>query len=180
MLFIFTFLLHVWDSQSWSWQDFFGLYWTLKIIRTLKLIIKCEICCKIIYLPMVSNLLDFHENITFSKTLGKYQHHCYRLQKLFLILYFLIDLKKCIMYVIFSRNITVFNIPGILVQNIPRKFIWSFSRILWEYPFGMFNEYSTNMYLPGGNNGTIEQVYLKAPTYNNEKKLKNKTSRKSK
>ena len=84
------------------------------------------------------------------------------------------------MYVIFSRNITVFNIPGILVQNIPRKFIWSFSRILWEYLFGMFNEYSTNMYLPGGNNGTTEQVYLKAPTYNNEKKLKNKTSRKSK
>ena len=50
----------------------------------------------------------------------------------------------------YSGNIPIFNIPGTLFQNIPRKFIRNFFRIHWEYIIGMFHEYSTNIYLPGG------------------------------
>ena len=49
-----------------------------------------------------------------------------------------------------SENIPIFNIPGTLFQNIPRNLIGNFFRIYWEYLMGMFREYSTNIYLPGG------------------------------
>ena len=50
----------------------------------------------------------------------------------------------------YSGNIPIFNIPGTLFRNIPRKFIRNFFRIHREYIIGMFHEYSTNIYLPGG------------------------------
>ena len=34
--------------------------------------------------------------------------------------------------------------------NIPRNLIGNFFQIFWEYIMGMFQEYSTNTYLPGG------------------------------
>ena len=55
-----------------------------------------------------------------------------------------------------SGNIPIFNIPGTLFQNIPRNFLGNFFRIYWERHIGMFHEYSTNIYLPGG-------LSLKAP-----------------
>ena len=39
------------------------------------------------------------------------------------------------------------NIP---ISNIPQNFMGNFFRIYWGYHMGMFHEYSTNIYLPGG------------------------------
>ena len=50
-----------------------------------------------------------------------------------------------------SGNIPIFNYPRTLFRNISRNFIGNFFGIYWEYLMGMFNEYSTNMYLLGGN-----------------------------
>ena len=47
-------------------------------------------------------------------------------------------------------NIPIFSIPGTLLRNIPRNFIGNFFRIYWEYLKGMFHEYFTNIYFPGG------------------------------
>ena len=49
-----------------------------------------------------------------------------------------------------SGNIPVFNVLGTLFGNIPRNFIGKFFRIFQEYIMGMFQEFSTNIYLPGG------------------------------
>ena len=94
---------------------------------------------------MVAYLLDFHENIRFSKTLGKYQEQPYLLEKTTNV--FLDPSKKnaCNIRRILmeqSGNIPVFNIPGILFRNIPRNSIGNFFRIYWEYLMGMFHEYS--------------------------------------
>ena len=48
-------------------------------------------------------------------------------------------------------NIPIFNIPGTLFENIPRNVTGNFFRTFREYIImGMFHEYSTNIYLPGG------------------------------
>ena len=59
-----------------------------------------------------------------------------------------------------SGNIPVFNIPGILFRNIPQNFIGNFYRIYWEYLMGMFHEYSTNVYLPGGNHRLAKLIVV--------------------
>ena len=96
---------------------------------------------------MVPYLLDFHENIRFSKTLKKYQEQPYPIEKTTIAF---LDLPKraCNIHRIFmeqSGNITIFNIP-----NIPRDFIGNFLRMYWEYLKGMPHKDSTNIYLPGG------------------------------
>ena len=48
-----------------------------------------------------------------------------------------------------SGNIPTFNIPGTLFGDIPRNFTGNFFRIFREYIMGMFQEYSTKIYLPG-------------------------------
>ena len=50
----------------------------------------------------------------------------------------------------YSGNIPILNIPGTLFGNIPRNFIGKPFRIFREYIMGMFHEYSTNIYFPGG------------------------------
>ena len=81
---------------------------------------------------------------------------------------FLILLKKC-MYLLqdihgtfmeysciqYSRNIPqgifVYSIfPEHSSMNVPRNFVGKVFRIFREYIMGMFHEYSTNIYLPGG------------------------------
>ena len=102
---------------------------------------------------MVPYLLDFHENIRFSKTLSKYQEQPYPLEKTIHV--FLDSPKKnaCNIRRIFMEqpeNIPIFNIPKTLFRNIPRNFIGNFFAIYWEYLMGMFHKYSTNIFLPGG------------------------------
>ena len=101
---------------------------------------------------MVAYLLDFHENIRFSKTFREYQEQPYPLKVTTIV--FLDPSKK--MRVTFvghswnkQRIFLYINIPGTLFGNIPRNFIGNFFQIYWEYLMGMFNEYSTNIYLPG-------------------------------
>ena len=47
-------------------------------------------------------------------------------------------------------NIPIFNIPKTLFGNIPQMFKGNFSQVFWEQIMGMFQEYSTNVYMPGG------------------------------
>ena len=101
---------------------------------------------------MVAYLLDFHENIRFSKTFGEYQEQPYPLEKTAIV--FLDPSKKngCNIHSIFmkqSGNIPIYNIPGTLFRNITRNFIGNFFQIYWEYFMGMVHEYSTNICLPG-------------------------------
>ena len=49
-----------------------------------------------------------------------------------------------------SRNIPIFNIPGMLFWNISRNFLGNFLRIFRKYIMGMFAKYSTNIYLLDG------------------------------
>ena len=71
-----------------------------------------------------------------------------------LLLYFLIHLQNaCNISRIFmehSGSTPIFNIPGTLFGIIPRNFVGTFLRIFREYIMGIFHEYSTNIYLPGG------------------------------
>ena len=99
---------------------------------------------------MVPYFLDFHENIGFSKTLNEYQEQPNPTQKTTIV--FLDPQKTCNIRRIFMEqpgNIPICNIPGKLFRNIPQNFIGNF-QIYWEYLKGMFHEYSTNIYLPGG------------------------------
>ena len=81
---------------------------------------------------MVTYLLDFHENITFSKTLSEYQEQPYRL------LYFLIHLKK--MYVTFVEY--SWNNQEIFLYSIfPEHYLGLFPGI----SYGTFSEYSGNI-----------------------------------
>ena len=50
-----------------------------------------------------------------------------------------------------SGNISIFNIPGTLFGIIPQNFLGNFFRIFRECIMGMFQEYSMNIYFPGGN-----------------------------
>ena len=88
---------------------------------------------------MVTHLLDFHENIQFSKTLSEYQEQPYRL------LDFLIHLKNaCIICGIFmeqSGNIAIFDDPETLFGNITRNFIGNFLEYSGNIPW----ECSTNI-----------------------------------
>ena len=59
-----------------------------------------------------------------------------------------------------SVNSPIFNIPGTLFGNIPRNFIGNFFRIYREYIMGMFYEYSTNIYLPGGHDYFIQRIMV--------------------
>ena len=98
---------------------------------------------------MVTYLLDFLENIRFSKTPSEYQEQPHPL-------FVFLDPPKKMHATIVGYS---WNIPGIFLYsifpehhfgNIPRNFIGSLFRIFREYMTGMFHEYSTNMYLPGG------------------------------
>ena len=91
---------------------------------------------------MVLYLLDFHENIRFSKTLNEYQEQLYPIQKTTISWF----TKK--IFIEQSRNIPMFNISGTLFRNIHQNFIGNFLRIYCEYLKGMFHEYSTNISLP--------------------------------
>ena len=53
-----------------------------------------------------------------------------------------------------SGNIPIFNIPWTLFGNIPRIFIWNFSRIFWKCIMGKFHKYFTNN-IPGTLYGNI-------------------------
>ena len=57
-----------------------------------------------------------------------------------------------------SGNIPMFNILGTLFGNISRNFIGNFFRMFWEYIMGIFHEYSTNIYLPGGLESKIDFI----------------------
>ena len=102
---------------------------------------------------MVPCFLDFHENIRFWKTVIQYQEQPYPIEKATTV--FLDPPKKVwnirSIFMEQSGNVPIFNIPGTLFPNIPRNFIRNFLRIYWEYLKETFEEYSTNICLPGGN-----------------------------
>ena len=83
----------------------------------------------IIHLMMI-----FHENSKFSKTHSEYQEQPYPLEKTTIA--FLDPPKR--MHVTFEGY----------SWSIQGMFLYS---IFWEYIMGMFHEYFTNIYLPGGN-----------------------------
>ena len=98
---------------------------------------------------MATYLLDFHENIRFSKTLSEYREQP---QLLFI---FLDPPKKMhFTFVEYSWNIQEIFLYSIFPEhyfgNIPWNFIGKFFRIYREYIMGMFHEYSANIYLLGG------------------------------
>ena len=81
---------------------------------------------------MVPYLLDFHGNIRFSKTVGKYQEQLYALKKITIA--FLDPPKKmCVtfrrMFMEQSWNNPIFNIPRTLFRNNPQYSIGNFFRI---------------------------------------------------
>ena len=92
---------------------------------------------------MVTYLLEFHENIRFSKTLSEYQEQP---QPLFI---FLDPPKKNAFYIrrIFmehSGNIPIFNIPGTL---------------FWEYSLEFYRELFSN--IPGIYHGNVLRIFHK-------------------
>ena len=102
---------------------------------------------------MVPYLLDFHENISFSNTLNEYQEQSHPIEKTTVVFHDPPKKEACNIGRIFmeqSRNITIFNILGTFFRNISQIFTGDFFRIYWEYLKGMFHEYSSNIYLPGG------------------------------
>ena len=87
-------------------------------------------------------ILDFQR-------LNEYREQPYPIEKT-TIVFFDPPQKKCVSFVVYSWNSQgIFNIPGTLFRNIPQNFIGNFLRIYWEYLKGMFDEYFTNIYLPG-------------------------------
>ena len=100
---------------------------------------------------MVPYFLDFHENIRFAKTLSEYQEQPYPLEKTTIV--FLDPPKKACNIVGYSWN----SQEIFLYSIFPGHYFGTFSgislgifQIYWEYLKGMFHEYSTYMYLPGG------------------------------
>ena len=98
--------------------------------------------------------LDFHESIRFSKTHSKYQEQPYPLEKT-TIVFLDPPTKLHVTFVGYSWNIQGIFIYSIFPEhyfgNIPRNFMGNFFGIFRECIMGMFHEYSTNIYLPGGN-----------------------------
>ena len=102
---------------------------------------------------MITYLLDFHGNIRFSKALSEYQGQPCLLEKTTVV--FLDPPKKNAnnmrrILMEQSGDIPIFNIPGTLFRNILRNFIGNIFRKYREYLMRMFNEYSTDIYLPSG------------------------------
>ena len=112
---------------------------------------------------MVTYLLHFRQNIRFSKTLSEYQEQPHPL------LVFLDPPKKMLVtFLGYSWNIQGILLYSIFPEhyfgNIPWNFIENLFRIYREYVIRMFQEYFTNIYLPGGIKGSAQQTFLLAKT----------------
>ena len=93
---------------------------------------------------MVPYLLDFHENIRFSKTLNEYQEQTDPIEKTTIVFLDPPKIKVCNIRKISveqSRNIPIFSIPGTLFWNISRNFLRIFSEHIGNIP----RECSTNI-----------------------------------
>ena len=101
---------------------------------------------------MVTYLLNFHENIKFSKTVSEYHEQPYPLEKTTAV-FFDPPKKMQITFVGYSWNNQGIFLNSIFPEHyfgIFPDFIGNIFRIYREYLMEMFHEYSTDTYLPGG------------------------------